>query len=115
MSATVFPDTMTPLSGVPRRAIECESVHAMHAGSFATGQESSVHHPERPEERASFAVGTESRRHVHQGSFAAGQAVTDRHPELPEHKGNFAAGQLRIGAGGSERGAAPGVSGAARG
>lgn len=110
MSTTVFPGAMTPQGG-HRRALARES---MHAGSFATGQESIVRHPERPEERASFALGTELRKHVHQGSFAAGQAVTDPHPELPEHKGNFATGQRCIAAVGSRSSAAPGVSGVAR-
>ncbi len=111
MSSTVCPGAATAPRGRHWRAIGDEY---MHVGSFATGQEHILRHPERPEERASFAVGTELWKHVHQGSFAAGQAVTDPHPELPEHKRNFAAGQRCIAAVGSGSGATPGVSGVVR-
>lgn len=93
MSATFATDAATPLSGTPRRANEHTCAHV---GTFAAGQETAVHHPERPEANASFAEGAALHKHVHPGTFAAGQEITDPHPELPENRGNFAAGQRRM-------------------
>jgi hypothetical protein len=62
-----------------------------HQGSFATGQEESVHHPELEEEEGDFATGEEAARPTHEGSFAEGQEASDHHPELS--KGDFAEGQ----------------------
>jgi hypothetical protein len=44
-----------------------------HEGSFASGQETTEHHPERPDEQEDFAEGVEEQKHTHQGSFAEGQ------------------------------------------
>ena len=64
-----------------------------HEGSFATGQETTVHHPEREEEEGDFATGEEKARDTHEGSFAEGQETSDHHPERPENKGDFATGE----------------------
>jgi hypothetical protein len=73
-------------------APEHEDEHT-HEGSFATGQEETVHHPERVEEREDFAEGQEAAKHTHEGSFAEGQEERDHHPERPEERGDFAEGQ----------------------
>jgi hypothetical protein len=65
----------------------------MREGSFASGQETIEHHPERPAEKGDFAAGEEQQKHTHQGSFAQGQQAADPHPEFAENRGNFAAGQ----------------------
>ena len=64
-----------------------------HQGSFATGEETTEHHPEREEEEGDFATGEEAAKPVHEGSFAEGQEETDHHPERPDNKGDFAEGQ----------------------
>lgn len=64
-----------------------------HEGSFATGQEETVHHPEHVEERDDFAEGQEEHKHSHEGSFAEGQEEHHHHPERPEERGDFAEGQ----------------------
>jgi hypothetical protein len=65
----------------------------MHEGSFASGQETTEQHPERPAEKGDFAAGEEHQKHTHQGSFAEGQQEADPSPELAENRGDFAAGQ----------------------
>jgi hypothetical protein len=74
--------------GVPTVA-----VRQMHEGSFASGQETTEQHPERPAERGDFATGEEHQKHTHQGSFAEGQQAAHPHLEFPENRGDFAAGQ----------------------
>ncbi|MFI5285925.1 MAG: hypothetical protein ACHQ4F_06350 [Candidatus Dormibacteria bacterium] len=64
-----------------------------HQGSFATGEESVEHHPEREEEEGDFATGDERAKPTHEGSFAEGQEAVEHHPEDPESKGDFAEGQ----------------------
>ena len=78
----------TPESGAPAP----EDEHT-HEGTFATGQEETVHHPEHAEEREDFAEGQETHKHTHEGSFAEGQEERDHHPERPEERGDFAEGQ----------------------
>jgi hypothetical protein len=80
------PDHVT--GGVPTVA-----ARHMHEGSFASGQQTTEQHPERPAERGDFAAGEEHQKHTHQGSFAEGQQAADPHPECPENRGDFAAGQ----------------------
>lgn len=81
-------DDTHPDPGAP----EHEDEHT-HEGSFATGQEETVHHPEQVEEREDFAEGQEAAKHAHEGSFAEGQEERDHHPERPEERGDFAEGQ----------------------
>ncbi len=64
-----------------------------HQGSFATGQETTEHHPELEVEEGDFATGEELVKPSHEGSFAEGQEAVDHHPELPDNKGDFAEGQ----------------------
>jgi hypothetical protein len=64
-----------------------------HQGSFATGQETEEHHPEREEEEGDFATGEEKARDTHEGSFAEGQESSDHHPENPANRGDFAEGE----------------------
>jgi len=75
--------------GVPGRGAAAHT----HEGSFASGQETTEQHPERPAEKGDFAAGEEQQKHTHQGSFAEGQQEADPSPELPENRGDFAAGQ----------------------
>jgi hypothetical protein len=64
-----------------------------HQGSFATGEETVEHHPEREEEEGDFATGEEKAKPTHEGSFAEGQETMEHHPERPDDKGDFAEGQ----------------------
>jgi hypothetical protein len=64
-----------------------------HEGSFATGQETTEHHPEREEEEGDFATGEERAKPTHEGSFAEGQETGDHHPENPANRGDFAEGE----------------------
>jgi hypothetical protein len=75
--------------GVP----EADEHEHGHQGSFATGQETEEHHPEREEEEGDFATGEEKARDTHEGSFAEGQEARDHHPENPENRGDFAEGE----------------------
>jgi hypothetical protein len=66
-----------------------------HKGSFATGSEDIVHHPEDTAE-GDFAEGQEkepgTHEHRHEGSFATGEEAIEHHPE-DRSKGDFAKGQ----------------------
>jgi hypothetical protein len=63
-----------------------------HKGSFATGEERRVHHPEEAPP-GDFARGQEDEpEDQHKGSFAEGEEDTIEHPE-DEAKGDFAEGQ----------------------
>ena len=73
--------------GVPEDANE----HG-HQGSFATGQETTEHHPELETEEGDFATGEELAKPLHEGSFAEGQEKVEHHPEDSTH-GDFAEGQ----------------------
>jgi hypothetical protein len=64
-----------------------------HQGSFATGQETEEHHPERLDEEGDFATGEEKARDTHEGTFAEGQESSDHHPENPANRGDFAEGE----------------------
>ena len=64
-----------------------------HQGSFATGEETVEHHPEREEDEGDFATGEERAKPTHEGSFAEGQEASDHHPENPDNKGDFAEGE----------------------
>jgi hypothetical protein len=76
-----------------RGGVPAVAARHMHDGSFASGQETTEQHPERPAERGDFAAGEEHQKHTHQGSFAEGQQAADPHPEFPANRGDFAAGQ----------------------
>ena len=64
-------------------------------GSFASGQQTFEHHPERPGRRRDFAEGQERQRLTYLGGFAEGQRAVDRHQGTLAHWGDFAAGQRR--------------------
>jgi len=79
--------------GVPGGSEDKRDHEHGHQGSFATGEETIEHHPEREDEEGDFATGEEAAKPTHEGSFAEGQEKVDHHPENPESKGDFAEGQ----------------------
>jgi hypothetical protein len=73
--------------------VAAEEDEHTHEGSFATGQETAEHHPERLDMEGDFAEGEEALKPVHEGSFAEGQEETEQHAERPGAKRDFAEGQ----------------------